>query len=253
VPRLALESKLNEEAFPRIDYFKDYTTIFLWDVKLISLGDGYRDVKVLKNGLLIVSSGDIIITICLGRSTLFDDIVAEGLRPGIDDFAVQVLYSILRHKVRDTEDIVRTIERKTVGLEQLPVGKTQPSFLEDTFHLRKDVLAISTNLWHLRKVLDTMKVRKVMLNGITDEHLHLFDILYDETDYLYETADNLTDSLSSLRELHINTISYEMTRVMRVLAIFSRIALIPSIVGGLLGENILGQPFPIKKAKSFLS
>ena len=246
VPVYVLESKVSQEAFPRIDYFPDYTTVFIWDARLLSDGDGYRDAKISRNGLLIICRGEHIITICTGKSELFDEIVAEGLAIKGDDFAVSVLYSILRHKVRDGEDIVRAMERKTALMEQLPVGKTPPAFLEDTFHLRKDVLIISKNLWHLRQVLDNLKTRKVTLAGVTDEHLHLFDILYDEADYLYETADNITDSLSSLRDLHINTVSYEMTRVIRVLAIISCLALVPSTIGGLLGENILGVPFSIR-------
>ncbi len=246
VPVYVLASKVSQEAFPRIDYLPDYTTIFIWDARLSSDGDGYRDAKISRNGLLIICRGKHIVTICTGKSDLFDEITTEGLAADGDDFAVRVLYSILRHKVRDGEDIVRAMERKTVMLEQLPVGKTPPSFLEDTFHLRKDVLTISKNLWHLRQVLDSLKSRKVALDGITDEHLHQFDILYDEEDYLYETAENITDSLSSLRELHINTVSYEMTRVMRVLAIITCLALVPSTIGGLLGENILGVPFPLK-------
>jgi Mg2+ and Co2+ transporter CorA len=245
VPRIVLESKIVEEAFPRIDYYSDYTTIFLWDAKLVSRGEGMRDMGISRTGLLIVCEGNRIITICTGRSRLFDEISGEGLAADSVVFPAQVLYSILRHKVKDGEEIVRAFEQKTVMLEELPVEKTPPAFLADTFHLKKEVQKINKNLWHLRQVLDNLKTRKVALNGITDEHLHLFDILYDEVDYLYETSQNINDSMASLRELHINTNSYELTRVMRILAIITCMALVPSTIGGLLGENILGQPFPL--------
>jgi Mg2+ and Co2+ transporter CorA len=245
VPRIVIESKIVEEAFPRIDYYSDYTTIFLWDAKLVSRGEGMRDMGISRTGLLIVCEGNRIITICTGRSRLFDEISGEGLAADSVVFPAQVLYSILRHKVKDGEEIVRAFEQKTVMLEELPVEKTPPAFLADTFHLKKEVQKINKNLWHLRQVLDNLKTRKVALNGITDEHLHLFDILYDEVDYLYETSQNINDSMASLRELHINTNSYELTRVMRILAIITCMALVPSTIGGLLGENILGQPFPL--------
>jgi magnesium transporter len=245
IPRYVLESKISQEAFPRIDYFDGYTTIFIWDSRLVWDGDDYRDIRIVRNGFLIVCKDDRIVTICTGQSAIFDDLVKEGLAADGEEFTVRALYSISKRKVQDGENIVRALERKTVRLEQLPVGKTPPSFLEDTFHLRKDVLTVAKNLWHLRQVLDSLRTRKIALAGMKDEHLHLFDILYDEVDYLYETANNITDSLSSLRELHINTLSYEMTRVMRVLAIITCLALVPSTVGGLLGENILGIPFQI--------
>jgi Mg2+ and Co2+ transporter CorA len=245
VPRIVLESKIVEEAFPRIDYYADYTTIFLWDAKLVSRGEGPRDMVISRSGMLVICKGNRIITVCTGKSGLFDEISGEMGAVDGADFPVNVLYSILRHKVKDGEEIVRAFEQKTGVMEDQPVGKTTPSFLEDTFHLKKDVQKINKNLWHLRQVLDTLKTRKVRLNSITDDHLHLFDILYDEVDYLYETSQNINESLVSLRELHINTVSYELTRVMRVLAIITCLALVPSTIGGLLGENILGQPFPL--------
>lgn len=245
VPRIVLESKISQEAFPRIDYYEGYTTIFLWDARIIANGVGPRDLQISRNGLLIVCMGKRIITICTGKTVLFDEVVAEGVSVKDEDFPVNVLFSLMKRKVRDGEDIVRAIEHKTVVMEEQPVGKTPPSFLEDTFHLKKDVQKINKNLWHLRQVLDSMMSRKVALEGITDEHLHLFDILFDEVDYLYETSQNINDSLASLRELHINTVSYEMTRVMRILAVITCLALVPSTIGGLLGENILGQPFPV--------
>jgi Mg2+ and Co2+ transporter CorA len=53
------------------------------------------------------------------------------------------------------------------------------------------------------------------------------------------------DSVQSLIELHINTISYDMNRVMRLLAVITSLALIPTIIGGLLGENLADQPYQI--------
>ncbi len=43
----------------------------------------------------------------------------------------------------------------------------------------------------------------------------------------------------------MNTNMYSMTRVMRVLAVLTCLALIPSTIGGLLGENLIDAPFNI--------
>ena len=39
--------------------------------------------------------------------------------------------------------------------------------------------------------------------------------------------------------------SYEMNKVMRVIAVITCLALIPSLVSGLLGMNVLGVPIPV--------
>jgi len=244
IPLFILHSRVTQESFPRIDYFPAFTTIFIWDAKLTSDGQKFRELDIHRHGMLIVCQRKRIVTICTGRSDLFDSISGEftGDDP---DFTVMVLLAIIRKKIGDGEDIVRAIEHRTSLLEELPIGHTPPSFLEDTFFLKKEAQLVEKNLWHLRQVMDNLRQKKVSLDGITDDHLQMFDVQFDEADYLYETADNINDSLSSLRDLHINTVSYEMTRVMRILAVLTCLALIPSTIGGLLGENLVDAPFPL--------
>jgi len=38
---------------------------------------------------------------------------------------------------------------------------------------------------------------------------------------------------------------------MKIIAVITCLALVPSIIGGLLGENVLGQPFPITLIEVF--
>ncbi len=78
-----------------------------------------------------------------------------------------------------------------------------------------------------------------------DEHLSLFDILYDESAHMFETSQNVKDTLISLIELHLNTVSFEMNKVVRILAVITALALIPAIIGGLLGENLIDTPYPV--------
>lgn len=244
IPLFVLQSRILQESFPRIDYFRDFTTIFIWDAKLTSDGPDFRDLSIHRHSMLIVCQRNRIVTISTGKSGLFDSIVAE-FPGGGEDFTVQVLLAIVEQKIDDGEDIVRAIEHRTSLLEILPIGRTPPSFLEDTFFLKKEAQLVQKNLWHLRQVLDSLRQKKVALDSITDDHLPLFDVHFDEVDYLYETADNINDSLGSLRDLHINTISYEMTRAMRILAVLTCLALIPSTIGGLLGENLVDAPYHV--------
>ncbi|MEM2933458.1 MAG: CorA family divalent cation transporter [Methanocellales archaeon] len=243
IPRYVLESKALEESFPRIDYFKDFTTIFIWDSKLQSLG--IKDINISKSGMLIICANTYIATICTSKSELFDKVVSEGLAIKENEFIVGILYTIFKRKIKDYEEIVRVLEQKTNAMEEFPVGRAHPSFLEGTFQLKKEIQRIHNNLWHFKQVLDHVKSKKVALQGLKDEHLYLFDILYDESAYMFETSQNVKDSLISLIELHLNTVSFEMNKVMRVLAVITALALIPTIIGGLLGENLIDTPYPV--------
>jgi Mg2+ and Co2+ transporter CorA len=45
-------------------------------------------------------------------------------------------------------------------------------------------------------------------------------------------------------DLHMNVASFEMNKGMRLLAILSALGLLPAVVGGLLGMNLVGNPWP---------
>lgn len=244
IPVIVLESKAIKESYPRIDYFPDYTTIFIRDTKLQSEGAGIKDINISKNNMLILCAKNYIATISTDKNELFDD-VSGSLAAKDEELIIGILYSIFKRKIRDYEEIVRLLEQKTTAMEELPAGTAKPSFLEETFLLKKEIQKIHSNLWHFRQVLDAARTRKVALTGLKDEHLSLFDILYDEAVYLFETSENVRDNLISLIELHINTVSFGLNRVMRMLAVITSLALIPSIVSGLLGENLIDSPYPV--------
>ena len=55
----------------------------------------------------------------------------------------------------------------------------------------------------------------------------------------------LKDAVKALIELHMNVTSFEMNKFMKLLAIVGFLGLIPSVVGGLLGMNVVDNPWPV--------
>ncbi len=251
IPHDVLESKLIRESFPRIDYFKDIPTILLWDSKIES-ADMTDNLSIATNDMLIVYSDTRIITLSAGKSDLFDKISGRELPTKKEEFPIRILYSLLRQKIEDYGEIVQGIEQKTIGFEEIPVNKTSPQFLEETFYLRKELQKIISNLWHFNQVLNHIKDDENLLLRINDVQSHNLEDLRAESEYMYETAQNIRESLISLIELHINTVSHDMNRVMKVIATITCLAVIPSIIGGLLGVNLIDEPYPLKIEEVFL-
>jgi magnesium transporter len=241
IPRYVLESKLIKESFPRIDYFQDFVAMFIWD-SMLSPSSSEKNIDVIQNGMLVIYADKKIFTISTGKSDLFDRARKERWPMG-GYLSLAALYAILRCKIRDYEEIVRAIETRTLDLEAIPVNKTYPRFLEETFQFRKDIQKTVNNLWHFKQVLEYAKLNRVALKGFKEEHLAYLDILQGETDYMYETAQNIRESLHSLIDLHINTVSYDINRVMKILAVITCLGLIPAIIGGLLGVNLIDEPY----------
>ena len=130
-------------------------------------------------------------------------------------------------------------------LESIPYKERPSTFLETTFHLRKEANQLVPSLLHLKELISIISSKRVPLEGFDEKHEKIFDILLDEAVYLHETASNARDDLLSLIDLYINTTSYEMNKVMRVIAVITCLGIIPAVMG-LLGSNIAGNPWDIQ-------
>lgn len=259
VPIDLLESKLIKASFPRIDYIGSIPSIFIWD-SIAKPADHKKDgahididaFNINTNGILIVYLDDNIITFSTGKGDLFDRISSHKLPLEEESFRASILFTILKQKIEDYGEIVRSIEGRTIRFEELPVNKTSPKFLEETFYIKKELQKTISNLWHFRRVVHHIVDNEdLFFPEISKDQSHKLDSLHAESDYLYETSQNTRDSLISLIELHINTVSYDMNRVMKVIAVITCLAIIPAIAGGLLGVNLTDNPYPLKITEVF--
>jgi Mg2+ and Co2+ transporter CorA len=251
IPRNLLEIKLLKESFPRIDAdtIKNILMLFLWDTQISSEEMSRRSFKTSANNMLIFFNDDIIMTLSRGGSNLFskisNDLSKDISKCKNDEFTDKILHALLHQKMKDYSEIVRMIEQKTIEFEEIPVDETSPHFLEETFKFKKEILKISNNLWHFQNVLrqlnDDNIIKQFNIGNKKD-----FENLNVDSKYLYDNAQNIKESLISLIELHTNTVSYDMNKVMKVIAVITCIAIIPSMIGGLLGVNLQEGNFPIK-------
>jgi Mg2+ and Co2+ transporter CorA len=171
--------------------------------------------------------------------------MARWMDPGVtDSVAAQGAEAFFRMVLEHTEEAVAALENRLRVMEGLPVAGVGEDLFRQAFRLRRDLFQISADLWHLKAGIDQIEAGRLALPGRSAQSAEVFSVLSEQADYLYETADNLREGLGSLIELHLNTVSYEMNRFMRLLAMVSVLGLVPATVGGLLGMNILGTPWP---------
>lgn len=246
VPRILLESELVEESYPRIDYFEHYSMIFARIAEPRIVEKGTKRLFVSRAGLLVICYGQNIITVSKHKTSLFDQILEKAKRyhNSREPLVVSILYTILKYVLEKDEQIIATLEREVVRLEDIPLKERPSDFLETTFHLKKEVNQLVPSLLHLKEIVTVITSKRVPLEGFSERHERLFDILMDEATYLHETAQDARENLLSLIDLYINTTSYEMNKVMRVIAVITCLGIIPA-VGGLLGSNLIGNPWGI--------
>ena len=72
-----------------------------------------------------------------------------------------------------------------------------------------------------------------------------FESLIDRCSLLSDSAQHVSDSFAWMVDFYLNTTSFSMNRVMKILAVLTALTMVPTLVGGLLGMNLIGNPWPV--------
>lgn len=247
VAKIILEGELVDESYPRVDYFEHYSMVFarIADVKIMR--KGLTRLFVNRSGLLVICKGQNIITLSRTKPDIFGQILekVKRIHTPEEPLVVSILYTIFKYILERDKQIVTALEQELMILESIPLKERPSNFLEIAFYLRREVNQLVPTLLHLKEIISVIISKRVPLEGFNEKHEELFDILMDEAAYMHETASNARDNLQSLVDLYINTTSYEMNKVMRLIAIVTSLGILPAIISGALGTNIAGNPWNI--------
>jgi magnesium transporter len=244
ISALHMQSKLIEEIFPHIDYLENISMVFLQSSLLQYPEKNYKYLTIPRIGFLVICFGNNIITISKKKMDIFEKVFEITKNRNTNkDLVVSVLYGIFEYIMKNFRSITSELETELLKIETIPRHMIPRDYLERTFQLKKEIAGLGSNLLHLKEVLNNIVLNRVPLEGFDDKWKNLFHILYDESIYLDDSVQNAKDNLLSLIELHINRTSYETNKIMKILAVITCLAIIPSMIGGLLGENLLDSPF----------
>lgn len=140
--------------------------------------------------------------------------------------------------------VLESLEMSLNNLEAKQSALSDDAFLATTFELRADILAVRGSLKSLKSVLRDLSSGKIVMPGSGMPERAPFGFLADDAGDLYGDIDDLRESLQALVDLRLNVSSFQMNRVMRLLALLTALALIPATAGGLLGMNLTDAPWP---------
>jgi Mg2+ and Co2+ transporter CorA len=239
-----IESHLFGTGFPHLDAAAHYTSLFVW------FPEAATDPQIIRNGVLMIATEQAVFTLSRRPTSLMQAVAATLPQVGLETLPFPVrMMSVFFQAVLDRNEIfIGRFEGELRALEEVPVHESRPQFFEHTFRLKKELSAIQADLWRLKGILKELTEGRTKLPGSGGE-TEFFRRLADEADYLYETVVNTREGVLSLIDLHLNVVSFEMNRVMRVLAVVSVIGLIPAIVSGLLGMNVADNPWSFTLAQ----
>jgi len=233
ISRQLIETALGESSYPRLEPGPKWVTFSL----ALPQPDGGRE------SLLMILGEECVLSLTLYRSESRTPFVVPPPAPRA--WPVRAVVSVLRQALGRHEELVNRCERELRVLEELPADESPGDFFERTFALRKRIGMAKADLLRLRGILRSVAEGRRALPGLGDEEREDMARVAEDADNLHETADGVREALLSLLDLHLNVSGYGMNRFMRLLAIVSALALVPAVVGGLMGMNLIDNPWPV--------
>jgi Mg2+ and Co2+ transporter CorA len=234
LPDVMVDAALRETSYPRLESSKR------WCAFALSLpGTAERP----RSPMLLLLAKDHLLSLSLHPVELQRMPGFEAL-PWGTRCALHAIGCVLEHN----ESLVGRMEHELRALEGLAADQSPESFFETVFRLKRSITLAKGDLWRLRNLLGMLADGRRDFPGLGRERDFLKGFS-EQADYLHETVEKAHEQLLTLLDLHLNIASYGVNRFMRLLAVVSSLALIPTIVGGLLGMNLLGNPWPATLAQ----
>jgi hypothetical protein len=231
--RTQLDNALGDASFPRLEGGVKWTALSLTLPR--EAGSG-------REAILLLVNPQAVLSLSLYESEL--QTTARPLPGATPSWPLRVVFGVLRLALGRHEDVAARTERQLRAMEEVAADESSGEFFERIFALRKRISMSKADLWRLRGILRAVADGRRELPGIGAGERDESGRIAEEADALHETADGLRESLLSLLDLHLNVSGYGMNRFMRLLAIVSALALVPTIVGGLMGMNLIDNPWP---------
>jgi len=145
IPRILLENELVDEAYPRVDYFDDYSLIYARIADLNTLNKGPGSLAIKRDGILVICQGQNIVTLSKSPTRLFSLILekARKIHTPQEPAVVSILYTLLRHILDKDKQVISALEQALIALESIPFEKSPSNFLEVTLTSAKRSTSLS--------------------------------------------------------------------------------------------------------------
>lgn len=247
VPPHAFKSAQVDELYPRIDTLQRMTLIFLQSGKLRYPEVEGHYLTIAREGEVVISRGPKVISASPHGTDMFRKAMTVAQSElSKHSFAASVLYGILDSTIKEYRSLFSEIEVEVTRISGTPRSKLPRDFLARMYELNKQVVHTVSNLVHFKEIIKLIISGRVPLEGLDDSAVDDFQDLLDETDFLNDIADDIVERVRTIIELYINQASFETNRVLKILAVITALAIIPSAVGGLLGMNLLDMPYQFR-------
>lgn len=238
-----LKAKLFAFSFPGVGMSGGRSVITLWEKEKAGLSKAGSRFDPERHRIVIVRAGDRVATLSCTPNLYLEEFAKLGTQNSAKSFGTQVVQSIIRQRIDADKKTLEELEKEIVELEK-EASKIKPShFLDKGTLLKKRLQQETYSLRYLSMLFADFE--KGVGCGDKGEANKFPLEMHDEAKLLEDRCEKTKEDLKDLIDLEMNRVSFKLNQIMRFLAIISCLALVPAIIGGLLGQNLLDQPFKI--------
>ena len=184
------------------------------------------------------------ITISHSRASIHDKITKGMGEKTLANISVpvRVIYLTMMHLLEGYEHLAEQFETVTEKLDEA-IPPWPRDFYMESFNVRREASFNLRLLRHFRTLIESLMKGRLPV-PFTEEERQLLDTIYDRTVGAEEITEMSLEIIKDLIDMHLDTVSHDMNRAMRLIAAITCIVAIPSVVGALLGMNLVDVPWP---------
>jgi magnesium transporter len=236
---LVQEDILNTEQRPKIDEFDDYVFLearsFYYHSKNMSVSSEQVSIVLGRNFLVTFQE----------RSTGVFEPVRERLRAsrahirdlGVDYLAYSLLDSIVDQYFKVLEDVSNDSEK----LEELLLNKPKSTELHSIHQLKHVSIELRRAVWPFREVINSLaRNESDFFKPATMPYLR--DV-YDHTINFIESLESIRDSLSSMMDIYMASVSNRVNLEVRALTVVAMLFMPATLIAGIFGMNFHEMPW----------
>ncbi len=236
VPRNSLIGKLSSN-YPHVDSYPEYTKVFAWYLNTQGLG---KDITSDMAPIIAFTNGHSVVSINRSWTGLGDKInqFYDSPRYASLSHTARVIYLTLDHVLESYEYFVDSFETQAERLEDQNPPWPRSAYM-DAFVIRREASSLLRQLRHLKRLTEALTDNHTEL-GINELEKRMFDGLYERATGAVETTEVTHETMQDLIGMHMDTLSHDLNRTMRLIAALTVIIGVPSLFSTLLGLNVAG-------------
>jgi magnesium transporter len=235
---LALEDILNTQHQPKFEEFENNLLIIL---KMLKFNP--EKLSVEKEHLCLVVGEHYVLSFQEEEGDVFDGVrkrlekKSGRIRTRGPDY---IAYALIDSVVDSYYFILEAMGDQITILEEQLVDNPNRETLAKVHHFRNETLMLRKMVWPVREMLGSLLREDVPL--IKESTIPYLRDLYDHALQVLENIETMRETLSSLHDLYLSSISHRMNEVMKILTVMATIFIPLTFIAGIYGMNFENMP-----------